>query len=100
VSHFIKKFKLTYLLVGDLICLVRSCNLLTSDKTSCKIKRAIYNLSRNYKTRSTTKSLVFEKKIAILRNWQCCERRNFQKISILNHKFKNEKITNYMNSVS
>jgi hypothetical protein len=79
------------------------CNLLTSDKTSCKIKSAIYNLSRNYKTRPTTKSLVFEKKNAILRNWQCCERHNFQKIAILN-KFNKQTINlnylNYMNSVS
>jgi hypothetical protein len=33
-----------------------------------------------------------EKTSVILRNRQCCERRNFKKIEIFNHKFKNEKI--------
>jgi hypothetical protein len=63
-------------------------------KTSCKITRCIFNLSRNYKTRptATSKSLVFEKKTVKMRNWQCCKRRSFRKIAIFNYKFNNEKI--------
>ena len=38
----------------------------------------IFYLNWKLKTRLTTNSLVFEKKTVILRNRQCCERRNFQ----------------------
>jgi hypothetical protein len=47
-----------------------------------------------YKVCSFTRSFITgrEKTSVILRNRQCCERHNFQKIAIFNHKFKNENI--------
>ncbi len=45
------------------------CNLSPVIKKSSKITRCIFNLSRNYKTCPTMRSLVFKKKTVILRNW-------------------------------
>ena len=58
------------------------CNLSPVIKKSSKITRCIFNLSRNYKTRPTMKSLVFKKKTAIFRKLAMLRKAQFSKIKI------------------